>query len=37
MNKKTYEAKGTFFITGNNLGKGPINDPDYPWATVIQV
>ncbi|KAI0145859.1 hypothetical protein F4776DRAFT_379274 [Hypoxylon sp. NC0597] len=31
-----YEAKATFFITGNNLGKGPINDPDYPWATVIQ-
>ncbi|KAI1213456.1 uncharacterized protein F4807DRAFT_266028 [Annulohypoxylon truncatum] len=31
-----YEAKATFFITGNNLGKGQINDPDYPWATVIQ-
>ncbi|KAI1393874.1 carbohydrate-binding module family 18 [Hypoxylon trugodes] len=33
---KKYEAKATFFITGNNLGKGPINDPAYPWATVIQ-
>ncbi|KAI0022011.1 carbohydrate-binding module family 18 [Xylariomycetidae sp. FL0641] len=31
-----YEAKATFFITGNNLGKGPINDPDLPWMSVIQ-
>ncbi|KAI0014063.1 carbohydrate esterase family 4 protein [Xylariaceae sp. FL0662B] len=31
-----YEAKATFFITGNNLGKGKINDPEYPWAAVIQ-
>ncbi|KAI1333692.1 hypothetical protein F5Y15DRAFT_410175 [Xylariaceae sp. FL0016] len=31
-----YEAKATFFITGNNLGKGKINDPDKPWLTVIQ-
>lgn len=34
---KKYEAKATFFITGNSLGKGMINDPEYPWATVIQV
>ncbi|KAI1777692.1 carbohydrate-binding module family 18 [Hypoxylon cercidicola] len=31
-----YEAKATFFITGNSLGKGMINDPDYPWVSVIQ-
>ncbi|KAI0844154.1 carbohydrate-binding module family 18 [Daldinia vernicosa] len=31
-----YEAKATFFITGNNIGKGKINDPDLPWASVIQ-
>ncbi|KAK8123514.1 chitin deacetylase [Apiospora kogelbergensis] len=29
-------AKATFFITGNNLGKGPINDPKYPWKGIIQ-
>ncbi|KAI0381043.1 carbohydrate-binding module family 18 [Hypomontagnella monticulosa] len=33
---KKYNAKATFFITGNNIGKGQINDPEYPWATVIQ-
>ncbi|KAH9906273.1 carbohydrate esterase family 4 protein [Xylariomycetidae sp. FL2044] len=31
-----YEAKATFFITGNNIAKGHINDPDLPWASVIQ-
>ncbi|KAI0166297.1 hypothetical protein GGR57DRAFT_496567 [Xylariaceae sp. FL1272] len=31
-----YEAKATFFITGNNLYKGQINDPTTPWPAVIQ-
>ncbi|KAI5928687.1 carbohydrate-binding module family 18 [Camillea tinctor] len=31
-----YGAKATFFITGTNLHKGKINDPDLPWASVIQ-
>ncbi|KAI1369168.1 carbohydrate esterase family 4 protein [Xylaria arbuscula] len=31
-----YQAKATFFITGNNLHKGQINDPSTPWPTVIQ-
>ncbi|KAK9790389.1 putative Chitin deacetylase [Seiridium cardinale] len=33
---KTYGAKATFFIAGNNIGKGMINDPDLPWKAVIQ-
>lgn len=28
--------KATFFVTGNNLGKGPIDDPKYGWDTVIK-
>ncbi|KAI1268517.1 carbohydrate esterase family 4 protein [Xylariaceae sp. FL1019] len=32
----SYEAKATFFITGNNLYKGQINDPSTPWPAVIQ-
>ena len=32
-----YQAKATFFITGNNLHKGQINDPSTPWPSVIQV
>ena len=35
--EKKANAKATFFITGNNLGKGPINDPKYPWKGIIQV
>ncbi|KAL2752352.1 carbohydrate esterase family 4 protein [Sodiomyces alcalophilus JCM 7366] len=31
-----YDAKATFFITGNNLGKGMVNDPDYPWPSLLQ-
>ncbi|KAE8450181.1 hypothetical protein EG329_006962 [Mollisiaceae sp. DMI_Dod_QoI] len=31
---KAYNAKATFMITGNNLGKGPI---DTTWSAVIQV
>ncbi|KAL7269233.1 hypothetical protein RUND412_008116 [Rhizina undulata] len=29
-------AKATFFITGNNLGKGAISDPANGWDTVIE-
>lgn len=31
-----YNAKATFFITGNNGGKGPIDDFDMPWSTLIK-
>jgi peptidoglycan/xylan/chitin deacetylase (PgdA/CDA1 family) len=31
-----YGAPATFFITGNNLGKGPIDDSAYPWPGMIQ-
>ncbi|KAI1824409.1 carbohydrate-binding module family 18 [Xylaria intraflava] len=31
-----YQAKATFFITGNNLHKGMINDPSTPWPAVIK-
>ncbi|TPX11180.1 uncharacterized protein E0L32_000998 [Thyridium curvatum] len=31
-----YGAKATFFITGNNLGKGMINDASKPWAGFIK-
>ncbi|KAK8022208.1 peptidoglycan-N-acetylglucosamine deacetylase [Apiospora rasikravindrae] len=30
------DAKATFFITGYNLGKGAINDPQYPWRATIE-
>ncbi|CAI6256713.1 unnamed protein product [Periconia digitata] len=30
-----YNMKATFFITGNNLGKGPIDDAATPWPAVI--
>ncbi|KAK9465999.1 hypothetical protein V1512DRAFT_30622 [Lipomyces arxii] len=30
-----YNVKATFFITGNNNNKGPINSPDLPWRKVI--
>ncbi|KAI4603510.1 hypothetical protein KJ359_003322 [Pestalotiopsis sp. 9143b] len=33
---KTWNAKATFFITGNNIGKGHINDPALPWRAIIQ-
>ncbi|KAI1861368.1 uncharacterized protein JN550_010898 [Neoarthrinium moseri] len=33
---KKYGGRATFFITGNNIGKGMINDPDLPWRAVIQ-
>ncbi|KAI9373021.1 glycoside hydrolase/deacetylase [Aspergillus egyptiacus] len=31
-----YEAKVTFFVTGNNNGKGQIDSPEVPWASLIQ-
>ncbi|KAF3021914.1 hypothetical protein E8E14_006922 [Neopestalotiopsis sp. 37M] len=33
---KKYNAKATFFIAGNNIGKGHINDPSLPWRAIIQ-
>ncbi|KAI5792582.1 hypothetical protein DFH27DRAFT_192877 [Peziza echinospora] len=29
-------VKATFFVVGNNLGKGAIDNPAYPWAAIIQ-
>lgn len=31
-----YEIKATFFITGNNLGKKPIDDETTPWPGVLR-
>ena len=31
-----YNAKATFFITGNNLGKGMINDPSTGYPDMIK-
>ncbi|OJJ77520.1 hypothetical protein ASPBRDRAFT_70899 [Aspergillus brasiliensis CBS 101740] len=31
-----YEAKVTFFVTGNNNAKGEIDSPEMPWASLIQ-
>ncbi|KAJ0163988.1 Chitin deacetylase [Colletotrichum tanaceti] len=37
LNKlKVYNAKATFYITGNNLGKGKINDPATTWPALIK-
>ncbi|KAF6833307.1 polysaccharide deacetylase [Colletotrichum plurivorum] len=37
LNKlKAYNAKATFYITGNNLGKGKINDPTTNWPALIK-
>ncbi|TDZ18720.1 putative peptidoglycan-N-acetylglucosamine deacetylase [Colletotrichum orbiculare MAFF 240422] len=37
LNKlKAYDAKATFYITGNNLGKGKINDPATKWPAIIR-
>ncbi|OJD37641.1 carbohydrate esterase family 4 protein [Diplodia corticola] len=33
---KKYNAKATFFITGNNNGKGEIDNAAYGWDTVIK-
>ncbi|KAJ4233045.1 hypothetical protein NW759_001828 [Fusarium solani] len=31
-----YNARATFYITGRNIGKGAINDPDTAWPTLIR-
>lgn len=33
---KSYGAKATFFLTGNNLGKGQINDPKTMYPAMIR-
>ncbi|KAK7535987.1 chitin binding protein [Phyllosticta citribraziliensis] len=33
---KKYNASATFFITGNNIGKGEIDNAAYGWDTVIK-
>ncbi|KAJ9667504.1 hypothetical protein H2201_002373 [Coniosporium apollinis] len=33
---KRYNAKASFFITGNNLGKGQIDNAANPWAAMIR-
>ncbi|KAK3357418.1 hypothetical protein B0T25DRAFT_449731 [Lasiosphaeria hispida] len=33
---KSYGAKATFFITGNNIGKGMINDPNTIYPAIIR-
>lgn len=32
----SYGIKGTFFVTGNNLEKGSLDDPNLPWAAVLR-
>lgn len=32
----SYGAKATFFVTGNNNGKGEIDNTAYPWAATLQ-
>ncbi|KAI1331144.1 carbohydrate-binding module family 18 [Xylariaceae sp. FL0255] len=32
----TYDARATFFITGNNMHKGMINNASLPWTSIIQ-
>jgi peptidoglycan/xylan/chitin deacetylase (PgdA/CDA1 family) len=34
---QSYGAKATFFITGNNLGKGHINDPATEYPAIVKV
>lgn len=31
-----YDAPATFFVTGINNGKGPIDDPSLPWVELIE-
>lgn len=33
---KSYGAKATFFITGNNIGKGRINDPSTIYPAILR-
>jgi len=32
----SYGVKATFFITANNLEKGSLDDPNLPWAALLQ-
>ncbi|KAG4430514.1 hypothetical protein IFR05_014000 [Cadophora sp. M221] len=32
----SYNVKATFFVAGNNLGKGRMDDPTLPWPTVMR-
>lgn len=34
---QSYDAKATFFVTGNNIGKGQINDPSTIYPDIIKV
>ncbi|RMJ18957.1 hypothetical protein CDV36_001353 [Fusarium kuroshium] len=31
-----YDVKATFFVAGNNRGKGHIDDPSNPWAAMLR-
>jgi peptidoglycan/xylan/chitin deacetylase (PgdA/CDA1 family) len=33
---KSWDAKATFFITGNNIGKGQIDNAALPWPNLIK-
>ena len=33
---EAYNTKATFFITGNNNGKKPIDDQDSPWPDLLR-
>lgn len=33
---RSFNAKATFFITGNNLGKGRIDDPSTKWPSILR-
>ncbi|KAG0132179.1 hypothetical protein HOY82DRAFT_558280 [Tuber indicum] len=33
---KEFDVKATFFVTGNNIGKGAIDSTSQPWAGVIR-
>lgn len=31
-----YDARATFFVNGDNYGRGTIDDPAYPWAAMVR-
>jgi peptidoglycan/xylan/chitin deacetylase (PgdA/CDA1 family) len=33
---KDWKVRATFFVSGNNLGKGMIDDPTLPWPALIR-
>ncbi|KAF2745142.1 carbohydrate esterase family 4 protein [Sporormia fimetaria CBS 119925] len=33
---KEADVKATFFVTGNNIGKGTIDDPSKPWPALLR-